>query len=125
MRARKLEVRIRSMKEELDELDVRIRDAIAGKPVKPRETLSSPSEAAMMSVLTPSRLFLLKVIRRRKPKSIYELAKLVERDRKAVTDDVQILKRLGLINLRRTKVGKRAYTEPTAPYSSLHFDVEL
>lgn len=53
--------------------------------------------------LTPKRLELLHFIKHKKPASIYELAKDIGRDRKAVTVDIKSLSDLGFIELKEEK----------------------
>src|SRR2546427_7101485 len=50
---------------------------------------------------TPTRLALLRVIRDKRPGSIYELAKLVGRDFKNVQGDLKLLEKYGLVRLNR------------------------
>jgi hypothetical protein len=63
------------------------------------------------------RLELLHVIRIAKPKSIQELARLVERDFKNVHQDVTLLAQFGLIELK--KVGPRRSAAPTAKFKEI------
>ncbi|MBI5903035.1 MAG: MarR family transcriptional regulator [Deltaproteobacteria bacterium] len=46
------------------------------------------------------------MVHERTPKSIYELAKLLGRDRKNVTEDIKILENVGLIERKVAKSGK-------------------
>lgn len=56
--------------------------------------------------MTQERLKLLKAVKVTKPQSIYELAKLVNRDFKNVSQDVQFLADMGLIELK-ARIGHR------------------
>ena len=59
----------------------------------------------MRKVLTEERLRILKTIKKAHPSSIYELAKILERDIKNTFDDVQYLAEVGLIELKKVKSG--------------------
>src|SRR3989338_10335699 len=52
------------------------------------ETICFDSVEDMQKFLSPERIRLLKTVHKKNPKSIYELAKLLGRDRKNVTEDV-------------------------------------
>jgi predicted transcriptional regulator len=60
---------------------------------------------AVRAALTETRLALLRVIRKRKPKSDAELARIAKRDFKAVYRDVDALRDLGLIQVADRRRG--------------------
>jgi len=88
---------------------------------RPRWSQSQEVEAAR-KVLTPKRLELLRAIRRDRPASISQLAKLLGRDFKNVHADVQALARYGLVSLTTTRAGRRTST-PRVPFSVLEFRI--
>jgi predicted transcriptional regulator len=63
---------------------------------------------AMRAVLTEERVNLLKAIKAKKPKSIYELAKVTGRNLKNVSQDVNRLAELGLIDLKKSGDPRRS-----------------
>jgi predicted transcriptional regulator len=67
-------------------------------PSERRITFASADD--MLSYITPKRVRLCQVARE-KPRSITELAAVLERDRKAVHRDVQALHAVGMLLLRR------------------------
>jgi predicted transcriptional regulator len=81
------------------------------------EIISFPDFETLGRVIAGARLELLHVIRLEKPKSIQELARLVERDFKNVYQDVALLSNFGLIDLK--KVGPRKSVAPTAKFSEI------
>lgn len=81
------------------------------------EIISFPNFETLGKVITGARLELLHAIRVEKPKSIQELARLVDRDFKNVHQDVTLLAEFGLIELK--KVGPRRSSAPTAKYSEI------
>ena len=60
---------------------------------------------AVRAALTETRLALLRVIRKRKPKSVAELARIAKRDFKSVYRDVEALRDLGLIQVADRRRG--------------------
>ena len=79
--------------------------------------ISFPDFETLGRVITGARLELLHAIRINKPKSIQELAKVVERDFKNVYQDVKLLAEYGLIELKET--GPRKASTPKANFSEL------
>src|SRR3972149_4584779 len=66
----------------------------------------------MRKAITRERMKILKVIKEKHPASIYELAKLLNRNLKNVSDDVHYLAELGLIELEKGKSNGREKTTP-------------
>ncbi|MBI4403928.1 MAG: hypothetical protein HY537_07200 [Deltaproteobacteria bacterium] len=79
--------------------------------------ISFPDFDTLGKVITGARLELLTAIRVHKPKSIQELAKLVERDFKNVYQDVKLLAEYGLITLKES--GPRRASKPESKFSEL------
>jgi len=67
------------------------------------------SKQSLGKILTPSRMDLVKVIKERKPESVGELSKLVNRRVESVSRDLKILENYGLLLLVR--VGKQKKPE--------------
>jgi predicted transcriptional regulator len=97
----------------------------AGNAPEPHRRLVFDSLDDMRRFLTPARLELLKVIRREKPASVYALAKLADRDRKSVTDDLAVLTELGLVTMTKSKGPGRARSVPHVSYSRIEIGVEV
>ncbi len=77
--------------------------------------LSFPSFETLGKVITGARLELLSAIKHQKPRSIQELARIVDRDFKNVYNDVKLLAEYGLIDLKES--GPRKAAVPMAKYS--------
>jgi len=97
-----------------------------GRDVPVQDGIYFTNLEAARTILTRSRLELLRAIRARNPGSIYELARLVGRDLKSVQADLQILQRFGLVRFeqRRSKSGRTAKA-PRAPYGELVFRIAI
>ena len=76
---------------------------------------------SLSKIITSARLAILAALVKQKPKSIYELAKMIGRDFKNVHTDVKILADLGLIDLKPS--GNRSALKPVALFSGLEFDL--
>lgn len=59
------------------------------------------TDEKMFEIITRKRLELIKVIKKRTPKSIVELARLVNRTKQAVDRDLKILEKNALISLEK------------------------
>lgn len=79
----------------------------------------------MRKAITPERVKILRVIREKHPESIYELAKLLHRNLKNVSDDVHYLADLGLIELEKGKSNGRERTMPTVNYSKILLEIPV
>ena len=76
---------------------------------KPEEHagVSFESIEGLRNVLTKRRLELISVIRHKKPNSIYELSKLLNRDLKSVNTDLKVLKENDFVELRKSNNGRQ------------------
>jgi hypothetical protein len=73
---------------------------LAGRnqPIPPSTVIAFEDIVSLLHVLTEKRVLLLKQVKE-KPASISDLAKKLKRDRSAVTRDVQILERFGILEV--------------------------
>ncbi len=79
----------------------------------------------MRKAITPERVKILKVIKEKHPASIYELAKLLNRNLKNVADDVHYLAELGLIELEKGKSNGREKIMPIVNYDKLLLEIPV
>jgi len=122
MKVRNINIEIKSFDKLLGEVRDVMEKIQDDKPVKPKkETLSFPSIDEFRRFFTNKRLELLKTINHHNPQSVYQLAKLVKRDIKSVNTDLEILKDVGLVDLKKTK--KRV--TPNSKYDKLIIEVVL
>ncbi len=120
MKLKKVKIVIQS----LDSLKNEWKDALKGKGrgVEKKGSVTFLSVGTVAKVFTQPRLEILATILREHPKSIYALAKLVDRDFKNVHADVRLLAEVGLLELR-TSGKKKAAVMPIAKYSGLELDL--
>src|SRR5438046_2011401 len=106
--AKTLTILIKSADTALEEFRKAFRGLVTGQRVGRQEGVYLTSIKAARNLLTPNRLALLRTVRSERPGSIYELAKMVDRDLKNVQDDLRILETHGLIRMTDgTRSGKR------------------
>ena len=109
MKARKLRIGFRDFDETLNEAAETVKAVSAGKKVKPKgHRLFFTSPEALRRFLTPKKIELIRLIRKRHPRSINELAALAHRDFRRVYEDVMNLTEAGLVDLTRNKGRKTA-----------------
>ena len=124
MRVKNIRIGIKSIKESLDEFKDYWKKIENGEKVEKKEALYFESISALRSVLTAKRIELLRAIAEHKPKSIYELAKILNRDIKNVNDDIKLLSELGLLELKRSKTNKEKL-EPVVGYDKIMIEIDL
>ena len=98
--------------------------ALKGKlrGIQPNDEIIVLSLETIAKIFSKTRMQILQAIISQKPKSIYELAKYVERDFKNVHSDVQFLNDVGLIKLQETQSSRNGL-KPVAKYSGIELDL--
>jgi predicted transcriptional regulator len=125
MKTRNITVGIRSLGESVREFVSDVHSLQRNEaPRGEKERIDFPSIEAMRQVLTSKRLQLLRLVRSRRPKSVYELAQFAGRDIKNVQDDVAMLVRMGLLDLTRSKQA-RARIIPHVLYDRIQIQIPV
>ncbi|MFH1442492.1 MAG: HTH domain-containing protein, partial [Candidatus Micrarchaeota archaeon] len=85
------------------------------------KTIVFPNLDLLRQFLTPQRLRMLHAIRTQNPSSVYELAKMLKRDRRNVLKDLRSLQDLGLIKIRKEnkKAAPRRNLVPQVDFSRI------
>jgi predicted transcriptional regulator len=96
-----------------------------GRHVEPREVVGFTSLEAARNFLTRERLALLHTIKNCRPGSIYELAKMTERDLKNVQEDIRILERHGLVQIAKRPRGSRNVKVPRVPFEEIALRIAI
>jgi predicted transcriptional regulator len=99
MKLRKFVIGVRSVEQWAGAVKHTLRRGSSGQGIKSGEGLYFENAAALRNFFSDRRLELLRAIRRHHPRSIKELATLVNRDFKNVNADVHYLTQLGLVEL--------------------------
>ena len=80
---------------------------------------------ALRQLLSNEKARMLNVIKKEKPQSIYELAKKLGRNFKAVSDDIKLLERFGFIDLVQEKTKNRIRHRPAIIVDSITINIKL
>ncbi len=79
----------------------------------------------MRQLLNPEKIKMLYVIKHEKPKSIYDLAKTLNRDFKTVRQDLKVLEQTGFIRISKEKVKNRLCSRPILVFDRINFSIEI
>ena len=80
---------------------------------------------ALRQLLTKEKSRMLHVIKTENPKSIYDLAKKLERGFKSVNDDVKLLRRFGFVDLIKEKEKNRDRLRPEIVVDTITINIKV
>lgn len=80
---------------------------------------------ALRQLLSDEKAKILYVIKTKKPSSIYNLAKIINRDFKSVNEDVKLLEKFGFIDLLSEYTGNRERLKPVLVVDSIHINIKI
>ena len=124
--ARTLTLTIKPTGEALEDFRETFKALEGGRRVRRRAGVYFTSLEAARALLTRNRLALLRAVRARRPRSIYELARTLNRDLKNVQEDVRMLEEYGLLRLTRGRgAGKRVTTVPEALFGEITLKIAI
>jgi predicted transcriptional regulator len=89
------------------------------------ENLDLDSLAALRKLLSNEKAKILHTIKTKKPNSIYELSKKLNRDFKSVSEDIKLLQRFGFIALEHAKTGKRNRLKPVVSVDKMIITIQI
>lgn len=90
-----------------------------------KSDLDFDSLASLRKLLSNEKAKILHTIKTKKPNSIYDLAKKLDRDFKSVSDDIKILERFGFVDMVSEKTGKRSRLKPVIATEKLIITVQI
>jgi predicted transcriptional regulator len=126
MRIKNVVIGIKSVENVLkDAQDILEKIERGGKVKKRKAGVYFENLEVMRKAITTERLRILKIIKEKHPSSIYELAKLLNRNLKNVSDDVHYLAELGLIELEKAKSNGREKTMPIVNYDKILLEIPV
>lgn len=126
MKIKKVKLSIKNLEEMKSDFVNTWKKAQKGKSLPEAvEEICFDSAEEMHKFLSPKRLKLLHIIRDKQPKSIYELSRILKRDRKNVSEDVALLENIGLIQVAVTKDGKRTKRVPLVEYEKIQLEIAV
>jgi predicted transcriptional regulator len=124
METKRILVEIKPFRESMDELGKTL-DKISKGEIISDEKVIFDNVDVFRKVLTPQRIKLLRLIRHYKPKSVYQLAKYANRNRRAVITDLKILMDLGFVSKKKSHEGKRTLTIPQVSFSRMDVAIPI
>ncbi len=124
MNVKKIDIGIKGLAESLKDFSEAWKKISSGKKVRKEEGIYFDSIDTMRAVLTNNRLLILKTIRERKPGSVYELAKILNRDLKNVNQDLKMLSEVGLVTLEKTEADKKRVV-PHVDYAKILLEIPV
>ena len=80
---------------------------------------------ALRRLLNNEKARMINVIRLKKPKSVYELAKILKRDFKSVADDIKLLERFGIVEMISEKTGQRIRHRPAVVVDTIYISLKV
>lgn len=96
-----------------------------GKSKDSKEDYDFSGMLALRQLLSNEKARILHVIKQKSPKSIYELAKILDRDFKGVRDDIKLLERFGFIEMIEEKTKNRKRHKPTIVVDAVNIQIKL
>ena len=115
---------VRPTKEVLTQFAVILEKARGGEKTEQHAGISFESIEGLRNVLTKRRLELLSVVKHKKPRSVYELSKLLDRDLKSVNTDLKILKENDFIEFKKMN-DRRQRMMPIVDFDNINIMVEV
>jgi len=85
----------------------------------------SSDVSLLRSLLSPEKARMLHILKTKQPNSIYELAKILGRDFKAVRADIRVLESFGMLEMIPIHKGKRQKLKPILVIDELKINVEI
>lgn len=124
MRVKRVKIGIKRFEDVLEGVKDSMKAIERGEKVKKRSGVYFENLAAFRRALTEKRLEVLHVIKKEHPSSVYALAKILNRDAKNVTQDLEYLKQIGLVEIKRTKE-KQERTIPQVKYDKIDLEIAV
>ncbi len=124
MKIKRVKIGIKSLEDVLSNARDVMKKLERGEKVKKESGIYFENLEAFRRVLTERRLEMLHVIKEKHPSSVYELAKMLDRNIKNVTMDLEYLKEIGLVETKRSKE-KRERVIPEVNYDVIELQVAV
>ena len=115
LKVNKIKIVVEPLDKFVESIDTRIEKAIKrGKETHTLE-ISVGAYDDIFKILTPERIRIIHAIREKKPRSISELANILNRNRRAVATDLEILNTYGIIEIEEARDNGRVVAIPHTP----------
>lgn len=124
MNVKNIKVVVTDRKEALKEFAHALGRAQKGETVQLHECISFQNINALRKILTEKRLELLHLIKKHHPDSLYQLAKIADRDLKSVNIDLDALKEMGFVSVQETEDGRHR-VKPKVEFDTLQVEIAI
>ncbi len=124
MKIKNIKITINDRKQALNEFAHTLARAREGEIIYKHKEISFQDVYTLRKFLTEKRIELLHIIKHYNPESMYELAKIVNRDLKSITTDISILKDLNLVSLEKIKE-KRIKVKPKVEFNKINVEITI
>ena len=124
MKVKRVKIAIKSLEDVLSNAKEVMKKLERGEKVKRESGVYFENLEAFRRALTERRLEMLHVIKEKHPSSVYELAKMLDRDIKNVNVDLEYLREIGLVEIKRSKE-KRERVIPEVNYDVIELRVAV
>ena len=124
-KAKNITIRIRSLDQGLDNFVEAAEALLKGEIVKKQQRVYFENLDSFRKVLTEKRMTLLHTVKQNKPDTIHELARLLGRDIKNVSDDLKYLAELGLVSLDKAAEGSGRKVTPRVKYEKIRLEIAI
>jgi len=92
---------------------------------KEEKNIDMSDISILRQLLSNEKARILYTLQHKKPKSIYELSKILERDFKSVRKDLEVLKQFGFVKFSSELVGKRRMITPILNITRLDLSIYM
>lgn len=99
----------------VESIDERVEEAIKRRKETHTLEISVGAYDDISKILTPERVRIIHAIREKKPRSISELANILNRNRRAVATDLDVLTTYGIVEIEEAKDDGRIIAMPHTP----------
>ena len=125
IKSKELKLYIEDMEEFKKKIKSELKEIDMGRSKRLKEdSISFQSLDQLRKFLTPKRLELLRIIKHKKPRSMYELAKLVGRTPENVNTDIKSLKELGFVEVTNVREVRKKLV-PEVSYDKMTLEIEV
>ena len=118
-----IKIEVRPFEESMNETIEVVKRIEKGEKIKLNKIVFNNVET-LRSILTTERVRVLHCIKEKKPKSIYELAKMLDRNWRLVAKDVELLSNLGIVKLEKKEKPKEII-RPIVNFNKMNIDVAI
>lgn len=125
IKAKNITIGIRSLDQGLDIFVETAEALLKGEAVKKQRGVYFENLDSFRKVLTEKRMVLLHTVKQHKPDTIHELARLLGRDIKNVSDDLKYLAELGLVTLDKAAEGGSRKVAPRVKYEKIRLEIAI